>query len=199
MTTRRDFTNPEIVKGLKSDLVKAVKPAVAGQLQRRNEIRDKHQIITDRIAGLEARQEVLKDEIVKLRAEGAERIVENRSNKAISVKISAREAELKESQMWLSKLIPESEGLAKKLVMENRKLLEDLREAIQPVHLKRQAEMNSHLLAASQLKSSWFRAVQQAIDEVGDQENLSGGISAVNMAYRLKVDWQKSSFKSPGR
>ena len=67
-----------------------------------------------------------------------------------------------------------------------------------PFHAAKEVEMNGHLESASKLKHSWFNACARALDATGDQEHFSSGIP-ISMAFRLKVSWERSAFRSPGR
>jgi hypothetical protein len=199
MSHRVDFADPATIRGMVKDLKDKVAPKVAAQVQQRNEARDQHQSLVNRITALNNRQEVLQAEIMELRAQGANRALENKNNSALSVKISSREAEYRENEGWIATLIPQEEELAEKLADENRELLQALRDAIAPIHWEMAAAMNRHLLEASKLRHSWHRAVCLAVDEIGDHPHLSAKITAANQSYRLKVDWTKSCFISPAR
>lgn len=199
MSKRCDFYHPETVDIYVQLLVEKLRPLVAAQVEAKNAVRDKLHTLNVRIEELKERQQVLVEEIAGLREQGAERVMAGKSNQAVSVKIASRETEQKENQSWLEDLEPKTEALAQELALENQALLETLRGLISPFHVGAEVQMNEFLLAASRLRHSWCRAVGKAINEVGDDPGLAGGVNALNLAYRLKVDRKKSAFVSPGR
>jgi hypothetical protein len=199
MSRRVEFDDPDYVQTLVEDMVKKISPKIKSQVARRNQVRDKRETLVNKIAGLEERQEVLKDEVSKLRLEGSERILTDKNNIGLSIKINTREAELKENEGWLAEFKPQAEQLAQEVAGMNKALLDTLREHLQPVYLEKQKAMNDLLYEASRLRQSFYKAIPKAIDILGDSPHLHGGITAPQYSYRLKVDWTRSMFLSPNR
>jgi len=158
------FTTPEKIEALAKKLVRKI--GVAELVKTRDLVKEQLTTLMGRIADLQTKAEQLVTEIETLRRKGADLAATGGDPMTLTKRIRESEAAISEVKNWLVQLETKRGEMVSSLFEAEKALWDAIEQAVRELTPTYEKIMNAHLRAATELKTSWLRAVRQVYADI---------------------------------